>query len=257
MEDQSSSQAWRLFQRLTQPFVPRRVAPDDDPLDELNRRLLAMALGVILAGTMGFMIKNALIGRFMLMPLHGSFVIIYSGLLILLWRGMDFRIGARVVILAFLVFNVLVVATAGNLIIALPWWGVVPILVAIFIDQPREFLLWLAAAVLTAVFNVHQVGGLSAGLPNPYEHAVLVSLLFSLQGGAWAAAKRKLVGDLKTALAEVKTLRGTVPICCECKSIRNPDETWQTLEEYVGSHSYAEFSHGLCPHCFEVRSGEI
>jgi len=54
---------------------------------------------------------------------------------------------------------------------------------------------------------------------------------------------------LKNALEEVKTLRGFVPICSRCKNIRDDKGFWQKVEEYVQSHSEAQFSHSICPDC--------
>ncbi|MFZ0240476.1 MAG: PAS domain-containing protein [Desulfobacterales bacterium] len=54
---------------------------------------------------------------------------------------------------------------------------------------------------------------------------------------------------LKNALSEVKTLRGFVPICSHCKNIRDDKGFWQQVEEYVQSHSEAQFSHSICPDC--------
>ncbi len=55
--------------------------------------------------------------------------------------------------------------------------------------------------------------------------------------------------ELKTALDEIKTLRGILPICSFCKQIRNDHGAWQRLEEYIQTHSEAEFSHSVCPQC--------
>lgn len=55
--------------------------------------------------------------------------------------------------------------------------------------------------------------------------------------------------QLQQALREVKVLRGLIPICASCKKIRNDGGFWQQLEEYLGEHSEAEFSHGLCQPC--------
>ena len=54
---------------------------------------------------------------------------------------------------------------------------------------------------------------------------------------------------LKNALDEVKTLRGFVPICSQCKNIRDDKGFWQQVEEYVQNHSEAQFSHSICPDC--------
>ena len=61
--------------------------------------------------------------------------------------------------------------------------------------------------------------------------------------------REHLIEDLQTALAQVKTLKGMLPICSSCKKIRNDKGYWQRIEEYIGEHSEAEFSHGLCNDC--------
>jgi len=57
------------------------------------------------------------------------------------------------------------------------------------------------------------------------------------------------IDDLQEALAQVRTLKGIVPICMHCKRIRDTDNYWQQVEVYVSAHSEAEFSHGLCEEC--------
>lgn len=59
------------------------------------------------------------------------------------------------------------------------------------------------------------------------------------------------VRELEGALEKVKTLSGLLPICSYCKRIRNDENYWQQLELYLGEHSGAEFSHSICPDCFE------
>ncbi len=46
----------------------------------------------------------------------------------------------------------------------------------------------------------------------------------------------------------INILEGLLPICMSCKKIRQ-DQEWVALEEYIRSHSLADFSHGLCPEC--------
>jgi len=57
--------------------------------------------------------------------------------------------------------------------------------------------------------------------------------------------------ELQKALRDVKVLRGLIPICASCKKIRNDGGFWQQLEEYIGEHSEAEFSHGICQPCMK------
>ena len=59
----------------------------------------------------------------------------------------------------------------------------------------------------------------------------------------------KSVSELQKALQDIRTLRGIIPICANCKSIRDDAGAWQEVENYVREHSDADFSHSLCPGC--------
>ena len=61
--------------------------------------------------------------------------------------------------------------------------------------------------------------------------------------------QKKLISDLQAAYNKVKTLSGLLPICANCKKIRDDKGYWHTVEVYVRDHSNAEFSHGICPDC--------
>ena len=61
----------------------------------------------------------------------------------------------------------------------------------------------------------------------------------------------EVINELQKALSEVKTLRGLLPICCNCKKIRDDNGYWNRIESYIQSHSEAEFSHGICPDCLK------
>jgi hypothetical protein len=58
-----------------------------------------------------------------------------------------------------------------------------------------------------------------------------------------------LIAELGSALESVKTLKGLIPICAQCKKIRNDQGFWQGVESYVEASTDAEFTHGLCPDC--------
>jgi integral membrane sensor domain MASE1 len=64
-------------------------------------------------------------------------------------------------------------------------------------------------------------------------------------------AKSILIQRLEHTLAEVKTLRGLIPMCAWCKKIRSDTGSWEQIETYIRDHTEAEFSHGICPECFQ------
>ena len=59
----------------------------------------------------------------------------------------------------------------------------------------------------------------------------------------------KLIDDLKNALQNVKRLEGLIPICANCKKIRDDKGYWAEVDSYIRDHSDAEFTHGICPDC--------
>jgi PAS domain-containing protein len=50
-------------------------------------------------------------------------------------------------------------------------------------------------------------------------------------------------------ISELIQLRGVLPICANCKKIRNTEDYWETVEHYFSTHVDVEFTHGLCPEC--------
>lgn len=66
------------------------------------------------------------------------------------------------------------------------------------------------------------------------------------------ADRERLVRELQTALAEVQTLQAILPICSYCRKIRDDENYWHTVENYIAVHTGSQFSHGICPHCLET-----
>ena len=61
--------------------------------------------------------------------------------------------------------------------------------------------------------------------------------------------RERLLDELKQALDNIRTLGGLLPICSNCKKIRDDSGYWNQLESYISEHSDAVFSHSLCPDC--------
>ncbi|WP_411825718.1 hypothetical protein [Luteolibacter sp. AS25] len=69
--------------------------------------------------------------------------------------------------------------------------------------------------------------------------------------------KESLIVSLKTAMDEVKVLRGILPTCSYCKNIRDEGGEWHQLESYIQKNSEAHFSHGICETCSEKHFPEF
>jgi PAS domain S-box-containing protein len=61
--------------------------------------------------------------------------------------------------------------------------------------------------------------------------------------------REELVKGLQRALAEIRTLRGFLPICASCKKIRDDKGAWQPVEVFIRDRTEVEFTHGICPEC--------
>jgi len=60
----------------------------------------------------------------------------------------------------------------------------------------------------------------------------------------------------KKAREEIEMLKGLIPICAQCKKIRDDKGYWNQVDIYLEKHSGATFSHGICPDCAEALYGD-
>jgi hypothetical protein len=61
---------------------------------------------------------------------------------------------------------------------------------------------------------------------------------------------------LEATLERIKRLEGLLPICMHCHKIRDPENAWHRLEQYISDHADVNFSHALCPACLEAAYPE-
>lgn len=59
------------------------------------------------------------------------------------------------------------------------------------------------------------------------------------------------VVELELALSRVKQLQGLLPICSYCKKVRDDQNYWQQVDSYITKHTEVEFSHSICPDCYD------
>ena len=61
--------------------------------------------------------------------------------------------------------------------------------------------------------------------------------------------RERLIDELQTALGKVTHLEGLLPICAQCRKVRDDSGYWEHVEEYFGSRAPVEFTHAICPDC--------
>lgn len=52
---------------------------------------------------------------------------------------------------------------------------------------------------------------------------------------------------------QVRQLESFLPICSYCKNVRDDKNYWQAIETYMHKHVGTDFSHGVCPQCYESQ----
>jgi hypothetical protein len=104
--------------------------------------------------------------------------------------------------------------------------------------------------------------------PHFYQTYWFFGLVFIAFGGVifgiyrlrvWQLLKREkeLQASIQEATANIKTLSGLIPICANCKKIRDDKGYWDQLEGYFQDRSETKFLRGMCPECTEKLSPEI
>jgi phosphoserine phosphatase RsbU/P len=102
-----------------------------------------------------------------------------------------------------------------------------------------------------------RVAGLDAGaddyLIKPLESEELrARVQVGLRVHALQQRLSEQVAELQEALSKVKQLTGLLPICSYCKSVRTDQNYWERVDHYMTLHTDVQFSHGICPACYET-----
>ena len=115
-------------------------------------------------------------------------------------------------------------------------------------DIPIIFISALGAAADKV--NAFKVGGVDYVSKPFHAEEVLARVETHLTLRSLHKQLEQRVQELEDALSQIKTLRGLLPICANCKKIRDDRGYWHQVEEYIRDHSLADFSHSICPDCF-------
>ena len=73
------------------------------------------------------------------------------------------------------------------------------------------------------------------------EASILSSIIDITERKRSEEERNRLILELQEALANIKTLKGLIPICAWCKKIRDDNGYWSEVEAYFKKHSDAEF----------------
>jgi hypothetical protein len=120
-------------------------------------------------------------------------------------------------------------------------------------EAKNGFLLFCERLILTESRAIEQIGMINNELINLQRELVKKNVAL----GKLRLELDDRVEELEATLARVKQLEGIIPICAYCKKIRDDQDDWHRLENYITDHSEAQFSHGICPTCFEKEMKEI
>lgn len=112
-----------------------------------------------------------------------------------------------------------------------------------FVKQADEVETQLQELIARDLFRYHIVQSLLLVL------IILTSSTLFIILYHYEKRRVKNLATQQAALDQIKLLSGLLPICASCKNIRDDNGYWKQIETYIGEHSEANFTHGLCPEC--------
>jgi len=280
--------------RIWEAVKAQVVQGPSDSEARLRFRFYSVFVGLAMPTTIGFGVAAALTGQYLLACL---ILVSWLGLItgwLRLRSGVDDRLVYRVNALIFAGLVLYMMAIGGEAGSKSIWLYVYPLIV-LFIFGEREGSIWalvLLAAVLVLLWM--PPSGLAV---YPYLEAfkvrlVVMYLILAIVTFGFEYSRRRyrdamvvehqkleqeaqllqqqvrereraerekeaLIQELQDTLAQVKTLKGLVPICAHCHRIRDDRGFWNQLEKYLHDHSDASFSHGICPTCMKENYPEV
>lgn len=242
-------------------WIEKRFLAAGLPREELRHRAQFSLLIVVVAPILtAYGIEDLLSGR----VLNGAFDLLLTAFMLralhVLVRTPDARPVYR--LFAGLVLVALFFELDGGEAFAFLWVYPLPGVAMVLLGH-REGLAWSAATLaVTAVPFLGPVGHsyeLSTGTRMLVTFTVVTVLSFGFELSR-ARSYRRLSAEkkaLESALDRVATLRGLLPICPQCKKVRDDRGQWQDIEPFVGERTGGSFSHGLCPECLEELYNDL
>jgi hypothetical protein len=261
-------EGWNRARRVWQASVAMVVQAPEDSEAQLRFRFYSF-FGLLSGPYMlGFGVADLLRGEFLLSglvfaSLGGMFI---GWLLLRAGRHALTVYRANALVFALLILYLIAVGGDGG---SRSLWIYVYPLVLVFVLGVNEGAIWVGALLVSAVglmwsglpgLTVYAYPqGFKIRLVGMYAAISLATMAFEhsrrlYRDAMWREREKKaaLIRELQASLAQVKTLKGLVPICANCHRIRDDQGFWNQLEGYLREHSDADFSHGICPACVKA-----
>jgi CheY-like chemotaxis protein len=82
-------------------------------------------------------------------------------------------------------------------------------------------------------------------ISKPFNH---IELMLRVKSALKMEYQRQ---QLEESLDRIRNLEKMISICSYCKKVRIDNQQWQDLELYISDHTDTQFSHSICPSCYE------
>jgi hypothetical protein len=118
--------------------------------------------------------------------------------------------------------------------------------------------LWLILrGISTWLWGGHIPDFMASGALQGLSFVVFLTCNIMIMGGLISITSKRTENDLLSAKEEIKSLRDFLPICANCKKIRDDQGYWQQVENYIAEQTGAELTHGICPDCMKKLYPEL
>lgn len=106
----------------------------------------------------------------------------------------------------------------------------------------REYIYFILVTALSSSenFNEAMEAGVDDFLAKPLRQDTLLTRL-------------RVAERILRFIGEIRELKQLLPICMYCKNIRDDKDYWHQIESYIHAHTGTDFSHSICPDCFETK----
>ena len=102
------------------------------------------------------------------------------------------------------------------------------------------FILLTAAHTSTEDYSLAMNSGVDDFLTKPFNREVIRTRLHVAQ-------------RILRFTTEIRLLEELIPICAYCRKVSDDGESWERIETYINKRTGSNFSHGMCPECFEQQ----